>query len=481
MVLIYLIPIWYFKYVPFQDSPNHLLSIHIINNIDNKNYDYIDNFQVGFSIFKPYAVFFFIMLTLSKFLPLLVAEKVFLTIYIVLFAYSFLLVLKSISKSNLFLSFFVFFFIYNLMMFFGFYQYLLSIPVFFLVLKFYIRNQTLNSIRQIVLMNLLLFLLFFCHIMALAAFFITIFSLDFIKNRNWKYLLFLVLKVLPVIVLMVFVNLSYSFSPDFKPVYNSIVGSILNTAGWFYYNNIIDRLVFLIVIVLESLIIINLFRSKPTVYDLRFFIAGIVVFIFYLVFPKAVPAYDVWYINSRLIPFFLLLPVLSYSGKLDHFKINLSMIVMILISLTIWVNCFLFFKEQNKIINDYISGISLVERNSKILPLTAKIKSRINPLGHAWAYYHIEKGGVGPYSFASISYYPLEYLHKPESSYLPNPGENSIELINNNIISHYDYIFLSGKNVRAENVMARSNFRKVYTNKVLTIWETKDINDKRSK
>jgi hypothetical protein len=479
IILVYLIPIWCFKYIPFQDSPNHLLSVHIQNNIDNQLYDYSDNFRVSFSIFKPYALYFLIMNILTKLFPLLISEKIFLTIYIVFFAVSFFFTEKVISKDNLFISFIVFLFIYNLMMFFGFYQYLLSIPVFFFALAFFIQNKDLKSFKQIIIINILMLLLFFCHITSLVAFLITLVCLDLINNRGLKFIFILGTKILPVLTLIVIVNLSYFFSSDFKPLYGSIIDSIVNISRWFYFDNIANKLIFLIVIILEAILLIKIVINKPSLNKLRFIIVGVVIFTVYLFLPKAIPNFDIWYVNSRLIPFFLLLPFLSVNLKINRFKENLFILLIVLASMFIFINTFIFFKGQNKLINHYISGIPVVHGNPKILPLTAKTDDRINPLGHAWAYYHIEKGGVGPYSFAGITYYPIEYLHKPDSSYLPSPGENSVELIDNNIISYYDYVFLAGKNDKVENIMAKGDFKKVYANNVLTIWRIKDTEDKK--
>ena len=161
MTVLYLIPIWSFKYMPFEDGPNHLLGVNIINNFGNQTFNYDDNFRISFSIFKPYALYFFIMIFLTKFFSLLIAEKIFLSTYIVIFVTSFFLVAKEELKDNLFISSIVFIFIYNLIMFMGFYPYLISIPIFFFTLAYYQKNQDLKTIKKVTLLNFLLLLLFF--------------------------------------------------------------------------------------------------------------------------------------------------------------------------------------------------------------------------------------------------------------------------------------------------------------------------------
>ena len=89
----------------------------------------------------------------------------------------------------------------------------------------------------------------------------------------------------------------------------------------------------------------------------------------------------------------------------------------------------------------------------------------------AWAYYLIKKGGVSPYSFAHISHYPIEYIHKLDKTYLPNPGEDSLDNINRTMILYYDYVFLTAEDEQVENIMNSCPFDKVYKNNILTIWK----------
>ena len=168
---------------------------------------------------KPYALYFFIMIFLTKFFSLLIAEKIFLSTYIVIFVTSFFLVAKEELKDNLFISSIVFIFIYNLIMFMGFYPYLISIPIFFFTLAYYQKNQDLKTIKKVTLLNFLLLLLFFSHVASLAVFLITIFILDFVKHRTIKSIFVLGFKILPVLAFLLYASLLYSRSNSFEPFF----------------------------------------------------------------------------------------------------------------------------------------------------------------------------------------------------------------------------------------------------------------------
>ena len=472
VLLIFLLPIWSFKYMPFQDNPNHLLSIHIINNIHNPNFDYAKYFKIDFSIFKPYELFFVVMIILTKIFPLLIAEKIFLTLYIILFALSFLLTVKIISKENIFISSIVLLFINNYFMFMGFYQFLLSIPIFFFALAYYVKNDGIKTTKQIFIFNILLALLFYSHIMSLGALLIVLFILDFIGNKKLKNSILLLLKVSPILVLTFYSIFFFSPASRFEPIYTIVISRLMDTTRFFYYNNNIDRSVFIIVVMLEFILLQKMIKNKPTLYEVRFLIAGFFLWLFSLIVPKSIN-YDSWYVNMRFIPFALLLPLFSFNKKVNSLTKHLFLIIILLMSIIGTISNYSFFRKENKIIESYLDGIKAIDRNPKILPLTIQTGERTQPLLTAWAYYNIEKGGVSPYSFAGINFYPLKYLHEHDQNFLPNPKEESPELLQSNMIDYYDYVFLTGRDKIIENVLENDSLKNVYSNDVIKIWKVK--------
>ena len=358
-------------------------------------------------------------------------------------------------------------------MFMGFYPYLISIPIFFFTLAYYQKNQDLKTIKKVTLLNFLLLLLFFSHVASLAVFLITIFILDFVKHRTIKSIFVLGFKILPVLAFLLYASLLYSRSNSFEPFYSSISEKLHLFSKYFNYNEILNKhlSLYYFIIFLTIIVLLKTVVKKPSLQDLKFFIVGLVMFIFFLLLPESINNTAAW-VSIRVLPYFLLLGVLSLKGKINHLFPKLYLFSVFVLSIVIIINCFNFFRKENKVLDTYLSGIEFVNNNSKILPLNPKTKGwTYHMLLEAWAYYLIKKGGVSPYSFAHISHYPIEYIHKLDKTYLPNPGEDSLDNINRTMILYYDYVFLTAEDEQVENIMNSCPFDKVYKNNILTIWK----------
>ena len=88
--LISLLPFWAQRFPPLQDYPQLLLQVHMLETRGDPAYDYDQYYEFDLRP-GPYATFYYLTLLLSKFLPIELAGKMFLTFYIGLIA---LLVLK---------------------------------------------------------------------------------------------------------------------------------------------------------------------------------------------------------------------------------------------------------------------------------------------------------------------------------------------------------------------------------------------------
>ena len=88
--LISLLPFWAQRFPPLQDYPQLLLQVHMLETRGDPAYDYDQYYEFDLRP-GPYATFYYVTLLLSKFLPIELAGKMFLTLYIGLIA---LLVLK---------------------------------------------------------------------------------------------------------------------------------------------------------------------------------------------------------------------------------------------------------------------------------------------------------------------------------------------------------------------------------------------------
>jgi len=167
LILAHLIPIWVFQFFPSQDGPTHIENANII----------LDYFHPDRSIFREYYIFnkhleptwlgHFVLAGLLYLLPILTAQKIFLSGYIILLPLSIRYALKGIRPDSGFLAFLMFPFIYNYPLHMGFYSFSYSLSVFFFLVGYWIRNREQPTLPKTVRLAFLSLLLYFCHIVSL--------------------------------------------------------------------------------------------------------------------------------------------------------------------------------------------------------------------------------------------------------------------------------------------------------------------------
>ncbi|MES0363027.1 MAG: hypothetical protein ABUK14_03660, partial [Desulfobacteria bacterium] len=76
-----LYPIWSVRFIPLQDYPEHLLQAHMFSHRNDPAFDYNENFDFNLRL-APYATFYAVLIPLSAILPIEVAGKVAVSLYI---------------------------------------------------------------------------------------------------------------------------------------------------------------------------------------------------------------------------------------------------------------------------------------------------------------------------------------------------------------------------------------------------------------
>ncbi len=100
LIVAYLFPIWLFDYFPTQDGVSHVYNSQIITEYSNQTYQFRDYYDINWFPFPNWLSH--ISLTLLMFIfPPLTAEKVFLSLYIILFPLAIRYFLNIETKSRL--------------------------------------------------------------------------------------------------------------------------------------------------------------------------------------------------------------------------------------------------------------------------------------------------------------------------------------------------------------------------------------------
>jgi len=163
-IILYLLPIWLFKYFPTQDGPAHLYNAQILRNYAN-TFFFRQYFDLRLTLF-PNWLSYLVELGLLYLFPALVTEKIFLSLYVILFPLGFFYFLDALQPGRNLVGFLSFLFIYNYLFLLGFYNFALTVPLFLILLGYWWKDKEQLGWKQVIICNLLLVLIFFGHLVS---------------------------------------------------------------------------------------------------------------------------------------------------------------------------------------------------------------------------------------------------------------------------------------------------------------------------
>ena len=166
LLLLYILPIWVFKYLPSQDGPCHIYNSFILRHYNDPEYRFSEFYEINKSPIPTWASLF-IMMLLMYVVPSLIAEKILLTVYIALMGLSMLYLVNNVEGERTPLALLCLPFIYNYIFLMGFYNYSLSVALLILVIGYWWKHYHTFGLKNMVILGLLLIALYFCHLVCL--------------------------------------------------------------------------------------------------------------------------------------------------------------------------------------------------------------------------------------------------------------------------------------------------------------------------
>ncbi|MDO8740484.1 MAG: hypothetical protein Q7J54_02815 [Candidatus Woesearchaeota archaeon] len=497
LIVLNLVPIWFFAYPPLQDYPQHLIQDKIIMDYQNKEFDYSKYFDLRFSLI-PTLFSIFSIISLSKIFGIYIAGKIFLSIYVILFPLSIFYFLSAVDRRKAILGFFSFIFTYNWFFNKGLVDFAISLPFFFFALGYWLNNRNKMTISKILISTILVLLTLFSHLFSFIILMISVFLVQIFRYKNKKQAFTTSIPfILPIILFAIF---WFSRSPDVAPIdvlaafnplvliksffgmflsFSPVLEAILLAAPLLYFAFLFLRKI----LANKPFSIKRLFDKK---YKNEFLILALILLLLFVISP---PDLKTWaHFKIRFVPFIVLFFVAWLEPPT---KKRLFMFITVIAAVLLVILTFFNYYSINKDFADYSSGINIVERNKSILPITVKdlYGYTMRPYEHFWAYYHIEKGGAGPYIFAGHSTHLISYREnmpapqaiinaqsfywQPSSRITPSaPGELYPQLnFSREILSYYDYILLWGKSNDVESAVIDSGFSLLHEKGDLKVYE----------
>jgi hypothetical protein len=205
----------------------------------------------------------------------------------------------------------------------------------------------------------------------------------------------------------------------------------------------------------------------------KFFMLFTLFFVLYFILPWH--GFGGWGLNQRLTLIILFVGIATFSLPKRPLLAYGFVGLMSVSSLSFSIYNFTWYERINKEYEDFASGINYVESNKTILPIISDIKGdsiRTEPFRGFWAYYHLEKGGIGPYFFAMQSNHPVTYKEEVKN-YLKGRGllpPRDANLDGKLQLEPYDYILVWRGN---EDIFSkiRTSFQLIYKKGNLQIYK----------
>ena len=163
LMVIHLLPVWGFKYFPTQDGASHIYNAYVLKEYHNhENYRLREVYKLNPTLFPNWTSHALLALLLYIFPPL-VCEKIVLTLCIGLLPLSLFYFLNGIAKKNIVFGLVGFLYAYNYLLHMGFYNFVLSMSLFFFTFGYWWRVKDNLRVTNMVVLYILLLATYFTH------------------------------------------------------------------------------------------------------------------------------------------------------------------------------------------------------------------------------------------------------------------------------------------------------------------------------
>lgn len=474
-------PVWVADYFPSQNGPWYLLAAHVMEQYDNPDQNYSDVYVRHWHPI-PHMSHTFLMYAFNHVLPVLTAQKMAITVYVVGLPLSIFYFLSVAAPQRRFLGFFAFLMVHNYTFYRGYHNFSLSIPCYFFALGYWLRHKDSFGWKQVLLMaplisatylsHLFTFLLLACSI----GWYRWIETGSFLRGTrsaieaSWIGWLLLI----DFIVLNSQVN-SWADREEleFLPPHTAV--------EYFFYKYFYSMSVpaYILGSLMSLWVAYLMWRrfSEPTTAGVGWLKAKLgdpmvalatVLFVSYFFFPYKIVNWH--YANARILPFIFGIS-LACAGTIPKwgrhgrgFQVAfLTTVCGAAIGIDICMAREVVHAQTA--INDYISGIDSFEENSLLLPIHLENPptGQVRPLTRAHEYYHIAKGGANGYGAAFYNtLVPIWYREYPVTKLFPRYDPKAPAESMKRIVETYGFVLVYGSDEELFKQLADNNFKLVH-------------------
>ena len=421
LIIAYLLPIWLFPYIPTQDGVSHVYNAQILTEYNNPDYQFRDYYEINWYPFPNWLSHFSLAVLMFVFPPL-IAEKIFLSLYVILFPLAIHYFLNAVQRGRYALVILSFTFIYNYLFLMGFYNFAISVPLFFLALGYWWKHKDAMNRNRIILLNLLIVITYFAHLISYAfiLFAIALLALLYFK-RDFKRILVTGGYLLPAaILLLVYLPTSDLLAGAPPELGLGRIGELFaNLIGMHVLISYTEPPSWMSVAVSAFLIFLvaaTLWQNRKSATAAHpgqkaFLCLTAVLLGLYFILPNSIGPGG--WVNDRLAILTTLTLFAWFRGfdKLPWKQIFTTVVTLLALVNTVYVG--ILFKNLNAETRAFNAFVNSVEENSVILPLHFDPRGSSKRVGifvNAANYYCLDNGciNLGNYEI-QFDYFPIRF------------------------------------------------------------------------
>ena len=474
-----LIPLWVTKYFPSQNGPWFLLPTHMFREYDNPQFNYSQIYVRNWHP-VPHMLHDALVGLATSVFPILISEKLMLSLYVVLLPISVFYFLAVFAPGRRWLGYLSFLLVISYPFMRGYHDFTLSIPLYFITLAYWFpRRDRLNYANIAVLVTLGV-LVYLSHLVVFALLAGSIGWLCLFEDGRWIRACKSALTVTWAGWLMFFdysiqsrnarwVDRADTSWNKFTTNVSAIVGEYLYSVSELGAGLACAGLVWGGVWVclrrravpqqdapgLRGVLL------QPLSTLMYFFIAA------YFVAPYKVIG---WHkANMRLLPLIYIIGITIASQLLPSTttrKWRLALLIPTFVSL-LGTNVILTSEIQRMsgTVEAFASGLEHVGENPKLLRVLVDNPAfgGIRPLSRVQDYYHIAKGGANGQSLPALGGLTVMYFrHYPVSDEFPdyNPEASNEDSVR--VLGMYEYVLVWGDNEKLTDQLERASFDRIH-------------------
>lgn len=432
------LPFLFVQEPPLLDYANHLARGFVLNHLHDSAYHFAEYYRADWKPY-PYILWDLLLVAFEQVLPVEVAGKLLLMLTTALLPVSVAWFLWQANRSEIKLSLLACALSYNVLFFWGFTAYHLSVGCCFLMVGTWLWYRREPSLLRAALFALSTFLAYFAHLLgfAAAAFILVFYE---ITRWNWREWLRLAAFLAPPSLLFLWARPGLNGEThrvEWRPFMDKLHAlRDLSTQG---YDVQLDQ-IFLYGLVLCLLVAVV--RNRELRVNRRWLVPFAGLFAVYLLLPYG------WGASSDL-DVRLVAPLLLMSLAVLRVGRRANWIAVLAVALTVLrvYNFTTGFEDETQRNAAMNRGIAQIARNAKVFPLVDTCKDE-DPLDyyyvHYWAYSVIRRGAISPYLFDIPGQTPMRITWEPYMSDGYWGHCYDVEPEWNDVANDYDYIWSYG-------------------------------------